>query len=297
MKFEKYQHIERLGTLATEGILNGEVYIFSKLDGTNTSVYLNDNGEIEIGSRNKTLSLTADNAGSWAKLHNDERFKYYFASHPNHRLFGEWLVPHTVRDYEDNAWRELYIFDVMETDENGNEKYLRYEDYFAGLYIERIKYIPCITKLKNPTVEEVETWLDKCKFLMKDGKSGEGIVIKNYDFVNQFGNIVWAKIVRNIVKAERSMHKPILNSADVIEYEIVEKFLTAEFIEKEKSKIELEHGGWEQKLIPKLLGVVWYTFITEEIFNAIKKFRNPKIDFALLNRLAIQKIKQVAQIG
>ena len=93
------------------------------------------------------------------------------------------------------------------------------------------------------------------------------------------------------------MHKPILNSADVIEYEIVEKFLTAEFIEKEKSKIELEHGGWEQKLIPKLLGVVWYTFITEEIFNAIKKFRNPKIDFALLNRLAIQKIKQVAQIG
>ena len=291
MKFEKYQHIERLGTLPTEGILNGEVYIFSKLDGTNTSVYLNDNGEIEIGSRNRTLSLTADNAGSWAKLHNDERFKNYFALHPNHRLFGEWLVPHTVKDYKDDAWRELYIFDVMD-----GEKYLRYEDYLSDLIDCGIRYIPCIAKLKNPTIEEVETWLDKCQFLMKDGKPGEGIVIKNYDFVNQFGNIVWAKIVRKIVKAERSMHKPILNSADVIEYQIVEKFLSAELIEKEKSKIELENGGWETKLIPKLLDVVWYTFISEEIFNAIKKFHNPKIDFALLNRLAVQKVKQVTKI-
>ena len=296
MKFEKYQHIERLGTPATEGILNGEVYIFTKLDGTNASIYLNDNGEVEIGSRNRVVTLEHDNAGIYHDLKDDERFKKYFDLHPNHRLFGEWLVPHTVRDYKDNAWRELYIFDVMETDENGNEKYLRWENYYFDLKIHEIKYIPCLAILKNPTVEEVETWIGTCKFLMKDGKPGEGIVIKNYDFVNKFGNIVWAKIVRKTVKAAQSMHKPILNSADVIENQIVERFLTAELIEKEKAKIELENGGWDTKLIPKLLGVVWYTFISEEIFNAIKKFRNPKIDFALLNRLAIQKIKQVAQI-
>ena len=33
MEFKKYQHIEKLGTMATEGILNGKVYLFSKLDG------------------------------------------------------------------------------------------------------------------------------------------------------------------------------------------------------------------------------------------------------------------------
>lgn len=293
MKFQKYQHIERLGTVAVEGILDGEVYIFPKLDGSNASVYLNDNGEVEIGSRNRVVSLAHDNAGVYATLKNDERFKNYFKVHPNHRLFGEWLVPHTIRDYRDDAWREIYIFDIIETDKNGNEKYLKYEDYyFSELANCGIKIIPCITKLKNPTVEEVETWLDKCKFLMKDGRAGEGIVLKNYDFVNEFGNVVWAKIVRKEVKASQTMYKPILNSADVIENQIIEKFLTKEFVDKEKAKIEVENGGWQSKLIPKLLGVIWHTFITEEIFNAVKKFHNPKIDFALLNRLAVMKIKQ-----
>lgn len=46
MKFEKYQHVERLGTVAVEGILDGIVYVYPKLDGTNTSVYLNDAGEV-----------------------------------------------------------------------------------------------------------------------------------------------------------------------------------------------------------------------------------------------------------
>lgn len=292
MKFKKYQHIERLGTVAVEGILDGEVYIFPKLDGSNASIYLNDNGEVEIGSRNRVVIEEHDNAGIFATLKNDERFKNYLKSHPNHRLFGEWLVPHTIREYKEDAWRKVYIFDVMETDENGNEKYLRYEEYLEDLYLAGINYIPCLACLKNPTVEEVETWLDECKFLMKDGKPGEGIVLKNYDFVNKFGNVVWAKIVRKQAKVAQSMHRPILNSADVIENQIIEKFLTKEFVDKEKAKIEVENGGWQSKLIPKLLGVIWHTFITEEIFNVVKKFHNPKIDFALLNRLAVMKIKQ-----
>lgn len=167
-----------------------------------------------------------------------------------------------------------------------------FEKYCNYLFDYGIDFIPCLAVLENPTVEEVETWLDKCDFLMKDGKSGEGIVIKNYDFVNQFGHVVWAKIVRKIAKACQSMHKPILNSFDVVESQIVEKFLTAELVEKEFSKIVSENGGWQSKLIGKLLGVVWYTFITEEIFNALKKFHNPKIDFSLLNKLAVQRIKE-----
>ena len=292
MEFKKYQHIEKLGSVATEGILNGKVYLFSKLDGTNTGVYLGADGKIKVNSRNRVLSLGDDNAGVCATLHNDERFKKYFAAHPNHRLFGEWLVKHTICDYYDDAWRKLYIFDVIEEDAEGNEKYLPIEDYISDLIGCGIDFIPCLAVLENPTVEEVETWLDQCKFLMKDGKSGEGIVIKNYDFVNQFGHVVWAKIVRKIAKACQSMHKPILNSFDVVESQIVEKFLTAELVEKEFSKIVSENGGWQSKLIGKLLGVVWYTFITEEIFNALKKFHNPKIDFSLLNKLAVQRIKE-----
>ena len=86
MKFEKYQHIEKLGTDATEGILNGTVHIFTKLDGTNTSVYLNDNGEVEVASRNRVLTPEHDNAGSYKYVMSQNKFKDYLSEFPRHRL-------------------------------------------------------------------------------------------------------------------------------------------------------------------------------------------------------------------
>ena len=34
MNFTKYQHVERLGTTETDGILDGDVLVFPKIDGT-----------------------------------------------------------------------------------------------------------------------------------------------------------------------------------------------------------------------------------------------------------------------
>lgn len=62
MDFRKYQHIERFGTSEVEQIEIGTCYVFPKIDGTNSSVWLND-GELCAGSRNRQLSLESDNAG------------------------------------------------------------------------------------------------------------------------------------------------------------------------------------------------------------------------------------------
>ena len=60
--FKKYQHIERLGTDETEGILDGLVYVFPKIDGTNGSIWweptcmsktTKNHGCIRFGSRNR----------------------------------------------------------------------------------------------------------------------------------------------------------------------------------------------------------------------------------------------------
>lgn len=142
MQFKKYQHIERLGTPATEGILNGTVYIFDKLDGTNTSVYLNDNGEIEVASRSRALTAGIDdNHGVRAYILSNDCFKKYFEEYPNRRLYGEWLVPHTVRNYEDYAWKEFYVFDVMDGD-----RYLSYDEYAFECVPYGIRVIPPICK-------------------------------------------------------------------------------------------------------------------------------------------------------
>ena len=52
-------------------------------------------------------------------------------------------------------------------------------------------------KLTNPTVEGLQEYLKIANhFLIDDReKAGEGIVIKNYDFVNRYGRIVWAKML------------------------------------------------------------------------------------------------------
>lgn len=285
MKFEKYQHIERLDTVEVDGILDGTCYVFPKLDGTNTSVYLNDAGEVEVASRNRVLNVHDDNQGVCNYVLNQPKFKAYLERHPNYRLFGEWLVPHTIRGYNDDAWRKLYIFDVMD-----GERYLTYDEYYDDLLDAGIDIIKCIDRLDNPTPEQIQTYLERCTFLMKDAQLGEGIVIKRYDFVNRFGRTTWAKLVRPHVKVAQKTQRPIDTSA--VEIQIVEKFLTPEFVDKEYHKL-LDDGDWSRKLIPKLLGTVWHTFITEETFNILRNFHNPKIDFGFLNQLVVQRVKDI----
>lgn len=291
MKFKAYQHITKLNSLETEGILDGIVHVFPKIDGTNTSVYLNDDGDVEVATRNRILSLTHDNAGVLAYVLSNRKFKDYLHFHPNHRLFGEWLVPHTIRDYTDDAWRKLYIFDVVEVMPDGSERYLSYYDYVFSLVEFDIEFIPRICTCIDPTAEQIAELQNNCTFLMKEGSLGEGIVIKNYQFVNKFGRTTWAKIVRPIVKAAVKLYRPI--SGAEVEQSIVDSFVTPEFVEKEFAKISIEHDGFNKSLIPKFLGIAWYTFINEEMFNILRKFKSPKIDFAVLHKLTVERIKQI----
>lgn len=291
MKFKAYQHITKLNSPETEGILDGIVHVFPKIDGTNTSVYLNDDGDVEVSSRNRILSLTHDNAGALAYVLSNKKFKDYLNKYPNHRLFGEWLVPHTIRDYTDDAWRKLYIFDVVEVMPDGSEHYLSYDDYAFSLEEFDIDFIPRICSWINPTAEQIAELQNNCTFLMKEGSLGEGIVIKNYQFVNKFGRTTWAKIVRPIVKAAVKLYRPI--SGAEVESAIVDSFVTPEFVEKEFAKISIEHDGFNKSLIPKFLGIAWYTFINEEMFNILRKFKSPKIDFAVLHKLTVERIKQI----
>lgn len=60
-KFKKYQSLERLGTQATDGITDGIVHVFFKIDGTNASLWMD--GRVRGGSRNRELALENDNAG------------------------------------------------------------------------------------------------------------------------------------------------------------------------------------------------------------------------------------------
>lgn len=293
MQFKRYMHIERIGTDEVEGIESGNCYIFYKIDGTNSSVWLDNDGNIACGSRNRTLSLENDNGGFMAYILNQDKIKKYLEKHPNHRIYGEWLIPHSLKTYRYDSWKKFYIFDIeIETGEM-----IPYEIYKSMLDEFELDYIPPICMIKSPTYENLLLCLDKTgMFLVEDGKGkGEGLVVKNYNFYNKYGRQTWGKIVCNEFKEKhvKEMGVNVINGSEKIEETIIELFCTDSFIEKEYDKLVLLNGGWSSKNIPQLLSTIYYEFIKEETWNFLKKFKNPKIDFKYLNTCVIGKIKNV----
>lgn len=295
MDFKKYQHIERFGTTEVDGINLGVCYVFPKIDGTNSSVWLRD-GRLCAGSRNRELSIENDNAGFMTSISAEPSVKSYLEKHTTHRLFGEWLVPHSLKTYRDDAWRKFYIFDVcVDSDAETGLEYLPYEIYKPMLEEFGLQYLAPIRIVKNGTFDDFIKCLNENNFLIKNGEGvGEGIVIKNYDFYNKYKRQTWAKLVTSEFreKHHKAVGAPITENK-MIEECIVEDFVTSAIVDKEYAKIVTEKEGWTSRYIPMLLSTVFYSLINEEMWNIIKKYKNPKIDFKTLNSITISKIKAV----
>ena len=163
INYSKYQHIERLGSAEVDGILDGVCHIFPKLDGTNSQLWW-DNG-LKAGSRNRELSVESDNAGFYNWALTQSNILSFFENRPDLKLYGEWLVPHTLKNYNSNAWRNFYVFDV--TREDGS--YLTYEEYNALLLFYAIPTIPVLAIKTNPSLSELNSIVSENKYLISEG--------------------------------------------------------------------------------------------------------------------------------
>lgn len=269
----------------------GECFVFPKIDGTNASVWWN--GKIKAGSRKRELNEEQDNANFYKTIKEDNNIKSFLIDYPELRLYGEWLVPHSLKTYRENAWRKFYVFDVTEGDVEEGGRYLNYDEYKPLMENYEIEYIPCLMRIENGKKERFEQALKKNNYLIDDEKGfGEGIVIKNYNYKNRFGRTVWAKIVTSEFKEKhiKEMGEPTIIETTDYEEKFINDYCTETFIKKEYSKMS---EGWTSKMIPKLLGIIWHELVTENIWDAIKKYKNPKLDFGRINKLCIYKTKKV----
>jgi hypothetical protein len=301
-------HVEKWGNTEVEGIEHGTCFVFPKVDGTNASVWLGsrivhasvqDLGDpaftpvkipaIQAGSRTRHLSLESDNAGFFAWVLQQPNLTAYLLEHPTHRLHGEWLVPHTLKTYREDAWKRFWIFDI-EVDGT----FLSYDAYNEDLQKHGLDFIVPMFKAENIHFEYLLKALEKNTFLIReDSGLGEGVVVKNYDFVNKYGNTIWAKVVRQEFKEDNAKVFGINNIglATPVEKLTVDKFVTEAMVDKVYAKIVNETGGWESKLIPRLLNTVFYDLIREEMWEVLKEFNNPTISFQSLKAYTIQRVK------
>ena len=125
MTYQKYQHIQKFGNTEVNGINQGTCYIFYKIDGTNGCVFGKEgNLELGFGSRNRELSdnsAESDNQRFVALMKSPEYQSVYndllrlIQENPDFIVYGEWLIPSTLKTYKDDAWRHFYVFDILNT--------------------------------------------------------------------------------------------------------------------------------------------------------------------------------------
>ena len=292
MNYKSYQHIEKLGREECEGVLNGTVTIQPKIDGTNSVVFLGDDGLIHAGSRKRELSLKDDNAGFYNTIEKDENIKAYLLKHPNHLVYGEWLVPHSIKSYDQDAWRKFYIFDVYDAAE---EKYLSYDEYVPLLAEFQLTYIPEIARLENPTIEEVASYINKTHYLMPEGCAPEGVIAKNYNYKNKWGHVVWGKIISEEF-FNKKQHLRIQNheAKNDFELKIALEYITDAVVRKEYAKILNEYPDAHRgELIGRVLNAVYDSFVEEDLITVVRKNKSCTINFASMKKASDNRVKDV----
>ena len=210
-QFRRYDHLERVAHPDVADICFGVVHVFAKIDGTNASIWCDQEGVLHCGSRNRILSEDADNAGFHAFVNSDDAraiaLRTFVMQSPSLIVYGEWLCPHSLKTYREDAWRRFYVFDVFS---HAVHAYLPYETYSEPMSVMNIDVIGPLAIIENPSDNQLAKLRDeKNTFLIEDGCGvGEGIVLKRYDWKDQFGRQPWAKMVRETFSNRRSGPKP-----------------------------------------------------------------------------------------
>ena len=308
--YRKYDHVERLGHREVHGIDTGTVHVFPKLDGTNGVVWFDqDSGKVLCGSRNKVCTIEQDNAGFAAWVNSEDpkavALRAFCVRYPHLIVYGEWMVPHTLKTYYDGVWRRFWIFDVYFRGSEG-AGYLSFGNYSAMPHLNQCDLIYPIAVIDDPTPERLAVMLATNTYLIQQGAGvGEGIVLKNYLWVNRFGRQPWAKMIHEEFSAGKREPK---SGPDVsVESTIADEFCTATLVNKTRAKIRVEiansegvavedvESAYRSKVIPRLIGSVYHDLVVEEIWAILKKRKGITIDFNRLAYTVAERTKELAK--
>lgn len=281
--FRHYGKVHRLGKEEVEGILEGTVHIQEKVDGANTSIWLDENGELKMGSRTRILGAEEFNGFvPYVKAH--EGIKKLLADNPGMRLYGEWLVRHTI-SYKETAYKKWYMFDIWD-----GEKYWTSNSVQSIALLYQIESVPYHGAFINPTIEQIQEFVGKTEF----GDRGEGVVLKNLEFVNTFGDMEYAKIVTESFKEDNGITFGGNNKHSDTYHEmyVVNKYMTFTRVKKIMDKIQPEiNKKLDMEHIPRIMNTAYHDMLVEEIWAIVKDV--PALDFKALHRCATKKAKQI----
>lgn len=284
--FRKYDKIHRLGKEETDGIIDGPIYVQEKIDGANTSIWLDETGWMHGSSRSRDLK-GEDFNGFTPYIQSHPGIRALLEKFPNYTLYGEWLVKHTIQ-YKETAYKKWYMFDIYDRDIG---EYLDIQTVYDLADLYNIEVPQLFTLMEPPvSVEKLKSYVGQTIL----GDRGEGIVIKRTGFKNQFGDFVYAKMVSDSFKEDNSVVFGGNNkhSETYEEVYIVNKYMTLARVKKVMQKIQPEvNERLSEKHIPRVMMSAYHDLITEEAWDIAQSKK--KVDLGALQRIAFKKAKQI----
>lgn len=310
----KFLHVTRLDEVADILTYPGTTYVFPKLDGTNAVVWADYDGTVHAGSRNRELSANKDNAAfhQWALESEEmEPVRQVAKDNPGWAICGEWLTPKTghIKKYLELGF---WIFDVkpvygmativLESDVNRRGGYIPYPNYKK--IFDEAKYDKVVPPIGVYQADicpvsqgDLVKLLDNNHFNLPADVVGEGIVIKNYDYVSRYGNYEEAKIVRDEFKADKGKKKEMINLANSVEVAIVDDFVTPSDVYKSMAKVETAMNepfdATKSKHFGMVLELVYTDLLTEEIMPIQKKYGKYPLTFNMLHKACNDKVRNI----
>lgn len=286
MQFKSYGKIHALHKEECENILEGTCYIQEKVDGANASIWMEEDG-IHCGSRTRDLTKAGDGFNGFVEyVNNHEGIKKLLQDFPHFRLYGEWLVRHSIGYYE-KSYKQFYLYDI----ENAEGERVDI-DIVYGLADEySINTVHLFAKVKNPTHEDVKSFAGKSML----GEKGEGVVVKNFGFINKFGDYQWGKYVTQEFKEDNAITFGGNNkfSDTYWEMRFVNEYVNQVRLEKILNKFQnMTDGRLDIKDIPQIMGMMHHDVITEECWAIQKKCTKP-FDFKAFEKLIKRKTRQM----
>lgn len=206
MEQKKYQSIDRLGHKTTLGVLNvgDHIVIQEKIDGANAS-FRKDGETIRAYSRNNELSEENTLGGFYQFTQTPtDAFRVEYLIN-GWIYFGEYLNPHKVK-YPEHQ-KEFFLYDIYDVDSEMYHPFsiVKLEAQRLGLNL-----IPVLYEGEYTSFEHLQSFVGKTMLggRLGDVETGEGIVVKNVDYRDRFGNQKFVKLVTDVFREVQKQKAP-----------------------------------------------------------------------------------------
>ena len=274
----------------------------------------------------------SDNHGfcAWVNAPEQGLLRVYCERNPHLVIYGEWLVKHSLGTYRDDAWRQFYVFDVYDRDEGRYLPWVEYGAALHNIahVIDPMCQIENPGKEDLLKIMEGNTYLIKDGEGLGEGiviKNYEWQnVFGRQPWAKMVRNAFKETMRANVRSGTSDFGIPERKAKFNVEVAIVDEFVTEHLVRKELAKVvealagekgfhltheEIEGGradkengslattdyilaNYRKRVIPWIIQQAYNCLIEEELWSALKKHRNPTIDFKTLQGLTTKKVKE-----